>query len=76
MEASECPTDNGWTVHGGVTYSALTFDAAGNLYASRGGRVLRNMRSELLCPIALRFNLACGLSQDLWLRASLTFSGT
>jgi len=36
-QGSECPADGGWTVNGGITYSALTIDAAGSLYATEGG---------------------------------------
>jgi uncharacterized repeat protein (TIGR03803 family) len=36
-QESECPSDGPWTINGGVTYNALTFDPAGNLWAAGGG---------------------------------------
>ncbi len=51
---SECPSRGGLQIYGDVFYSALAFDAAGNLYATEGGE------SAGECGDNCYFTIYCG----------------
>jgi hypothetical protein len=54
----ECPSADGYTVNGGVTYHALTFDPAGNLYAAEGGSYVSQ------CGLNCYVLIGCGAIVD------------